>query len=79
MNKIGRFNPCKKAMSCRILKKLETDVPIYLWEKTWRETCTNCEQQVINWHKGKDCPYKPGTLCQENYCKACQIYLDWKA
>jgi len=27
-------------------------------------------------NKGLMCPFKP-ILCQEGYCKECQIYLDW--
>lgn len=27
----------------------------------------------LEWHKGKDCRYKPGTVCQEGYCSDCII------
>ena len=28
-------------------------------------------------NKGLMCPFQP-IVCQEGYCKACQIYLDWQ-
>ena len=27
-------------------------------------------------NKGLMCPFKP-ILCEEGYCRGCQIYLDW--
>ena len=30
---------------------------------------------TFQYHKGQPCQYKP-TLCQEGYCKDCQIYAD---
>jgi hypothetical protein len=30
----------------------------------------------ISNNKGLPCPFKP-IICQEGFCKECQIYLDW--
>ena len=29
-------------------------------------------------NKGLPCPFKHPTICQEGFCRECQIYLDWQ-
>ena len=32
--------------------------------------------RILENNKGLMCPFKP-ILCEEGYCRECQIYLDW--
>ena len=32
--------------------------------------------RILESNKGLMCPFKP-ILCEEGYCRECQIYLDW--
>ena len=40
--------------------------------------CTKQERilRILENNKGLMCPFKP-ILCEEGYCRECQIYLDW--
>ena len=40
--------------------------------------CTKQERivRILESNKGLMCPFKP-ILCEEGYCRECQIYLDW--
>ena len=40
--------------------------------------CTKQERilRISENNKGLMCPFKP-ILCEEGYCRECQIYLDW--
>lgn len=47
-------------------------------EESWQNMTSTIRRFSISANnKGLWCPFK-ATVCQEGYCRECQIYLDWQ-
>ena len=45
-------------------------------------TLKDYSTSTLEYHKGEQCPYQAGVLCQEGYCSDCWLWLNhqnWEA